>query len=78
MTLEEMIETRIPAEHRNYCAHKYVDVMKCYRDVPYRQRLFKKACEPVWDEYKHCRYELWVYTVAVSAAGHFVRLWLCA
>jgi len=51
---EDMENWQIPGKYRNYCAHKYIDVKKCYRQTNLMQRLFLKSCEHPMHDWHSC------------------------
>ncbi|XP_069127312.1 NADH dehydrogenase [ubiquinone] 1 beta subcomplex subunit 7-like [Argopecten irradians] len=53
LSYEEMVAHKIPEEYRDYCAHYYVDMLKCFRkNMPFGYR-----CKHEKHHWEHCEYE---------------------
>ncbi|XP_033738399.1 NADH dehydrogenase [ubiquinone] 1 beta subcomplex subunit 7-like [Pecten maximus] len=53
LSYDEMVAHKVPEEYRDYCAHYYVDMARCYRKVlPFNYRCSHEKHH--WDQ---CQYE---------------------
>merc|ERR1711931_476905 len=49
-----MVKAKVPLKHRDYCAHYYINFLKCNRD---RGALDFSACNHEKHEWEHCQYD---------------------
>jgi len=54
-TEEEMIHAMVPLKYRDYCAHYYINYMKCKRDNGKFNLL--QPCDHERHEWEECQYE---------------------
>ena len=53
-TEDEMVKAKVPLKHRDYCAHYYINFLKCNRD---RGALDFWACDHEKHDWEHCQYD---------------------
>lgn len=57
LTVEQMDSANIPSRFRTYCAHKYLDFLRCHVESTLWQKVVHKKCLHVWHDYCSCEHQ---------------------